>query len=576
MEHLPYCEIVDDLSLCENRWTVHFRIHIESSGEIPSDTFWYATLPEDYPYGEISLFPAKKGGIEKTYWHQAYNAIGCPSAPWRLGNPCVSTILRFWGRKQYDVEPREVETRLVWHINRLYEWLLKADSGSLVGEGDPFEMPEYPGTSLMRSFGYFYGDEHSYEIISRAERKYGVARVRKLKGSEAWVLAAIEDRDKNLLLGQPDQEMDLEDETYAVWVELKDVPHLSPWQGIRTYGELRAILEESGIGFGDLIDRFSCVLRDGTQHLFLLGFPVQEFIGGKDRRQRWLACRLPTLAYGRIKGFRSRECSFTDYDLQKSLYNEAEIEWLYSRCWDESEVLCRGALPEEVRKLRFLIVGLGSVGSIMAELLARMGVKDFILIDDDMLEIGNLTRHTLTLSSLGNLKVEGVARRLRQIEPSVKVEVLSKCAELARRKNRDLVEAADVCMDCSGADGVLYNWSREPFRTEKLFVSVSVGLGAGELFVYGARSRTFPFEDFNTKIRPYIIKATEKYRGVRLPMTGIGCWNPTFPARADDIWLLTSVAVKEVEAFINGRWHGMRIFSLRNNGGTFDGVYRKS
>ena len=74
LEHLPFCEIVDDLSLCENHWTIHFRIQIKSTGEIPPETLWYAILPEAYPYGEIELCPAKKGGIEKTYWHQSYNS----------------------------------------------------------------------------------------------------------------------------------------------------------------------------------------------------------------------------------------------------------------------------------------------------------------------------------------------------------------------------------------------------------------------------------------------------------------------------------------------------------------------
>ena len=35
-----------------------------------------------------------------------------------------------------------------------------------------------------------------------------------------------------------------------------------------------------------------------------------------------------------------------------------------------------------------------------------------------------------------------------------------------------------------------------------------------------------------------------------LPREGIGCWHPVFPARADDVWLLASAAVKHFERVV--------------------------
>jgi molybdopterin-synthase adenylyltransferase len=47
---------------------------------------------------------------------------------------------------------------------------------------------------------------------------------------------------------------------------------------------------------------------------------------------------------------------------------------------------------ELLESLRIGIIGLGSVGSLVAEGLARMGVKNFVLVDDDRLEERNLDR----------------------------------------------------------------------------------------------------------------------------------------------------------------------------------------
>lgn len=577
LEHLPFCEIVDDLSLCENHWTIHFRIQIKSTGEIPPETLWYAILPEAYPYGEIELCPAKKGGIEKTYWHQSYNSPGRPCTPWRDGNPCVSTNLRFWGRKQYDAEPYDVETRLAWHVNRLHDWLMAADAVELVRDGDPFEMPHYPGLSHLKSFGYFNGDAATYDAISREPKKFGIAHVRRIKRTDAWVLTALESNNNAFLLKLPKQGVAQEDVEKAVWVELQDVPHLSPWQGVRTFGELRFILRESGVDLDGLIAQHSASLRDGKKHLLILGFPVTECIGGSEVRQGWIACRLPILSHGKIKGFRSTPESYAVYDrIKKILTDDVEIEWLYSRCWDDSEVLSRGALSSGVRKMKFAIIGLGAIGSCLAELLARMGVKNFILIDDEALEIGNLTRHTLGLPSLGLSKSKEIAKRLMTIEPSICVKALHKSIEVARRRDGALLEEADVFVDCTGDDAVLYNLAVMPFENAKRFISVSIGLGAEMLFVYGAKAVSFPFNDFKDKVNPYIDQEKEKWEGVKLPRAGIGCWNPVFPARADDIWMMTSIAAKEIEVMVNDGRQGLRIFSLKTEEQSFAGVEQMS
>jgi len=67
-------------------------------------------------------------------------------------------------------------------------------------------------------------------------------------------------------------------------------------------------------------------------------------------------------------------------------------------------------------RLRIGLVGLGSVGSVVAETLARMGIERFVLIDFDEVQPHNLDRLLgATLGDVGQLKV-GVAKR--QVERS--------------------------------------------------------------------------------------------------------------------------------------------------------------
>ncbi len=576
LEHLPFCTIVDDYAIYENCRVLHIRVRIQSGGEIPQSTDWYVAVPEDYPYGEIDIYPAKDGGIIKTYRHQSYNSEGKSSLPWRTGKPCVSTGFRFWGRKQYDVEPREISARLAWHVERLWAWLEAADSGRLVCEGDPFEIPDYPGQSVFKSFGYFHGDAETLKKIDTVKRKSGSAIVGKFKQTNVWFLKCVKNEQEASLIEDSDAVPDAEQDEFAIWAQMDEVPHLDPWQGVRTYGELRQIMAKSHVDLDGVILRCSQNLRDGKRHLLILGFPVPKVIGDSECIQQWLACRLPVLTTKKVKGFRRTPHSFGILDRRTCLSDGAEIEWLSSRCWDESEILSRGALPIDVRRKKFVIIGAGAFGSMVAEMLARNGVKDFTLIDQDLFDVGNLVRHTLGLNSVGLFKVDELAKRLKQIQPGVRVVPIVHRFERMRPSN-EMIEAADVVVDCTGEDCVLKYMGDGTtiFAEAKDLISVSIGMAAKRLFVYSSRGTTFPFKDFQYKLRPIIDAEKVEWDGKQVPWEGVGCWNPVFPARSDDMWMLASVAVKEIEAFVGGGREGLTVYEQKCEGDKFVGVIRK-
>lgn len=69
------------------------------------------------------------------------------------------------------------------------------------------------------------------------------------------------------------------------------------------------------------------------------------------------------------------------------------------------------------------LVGLGSLGSKIAQSLVRTGVRKFYLVDDDVFLPGNLLRHTLDWKSVASHKVDAVENQLMNISSAVDVEV---------------------------------------------------------------------------------------------------------------------------------------------------------
>lgn len=88
----------------------------------------------------------------------------------------------------------------------------------------------------------------------------------------------------------------------------------------------------------------------------------------------------------------------------------------------------RAFSPEEVEKVRattFAVSGLGGVGAITAELLARWGVRRFRLLDMDCYEHSNLNRQLFATSrTIGRPKAEVTAERIREINPWAEIEMI--------------------------------------------------------------------------------------------------------------------------------------------------------
>lgn len=80
---------------------------------------------------------------------------------------------------------------------------------------------------------------------------------------------------------------------------------------------------------------------------------------------------------------------------------------------------------EKLAAARVLLAGLGGVGSWTAEHLARNGVGQITLIDSDLVEPSNINRQLpATAATVGMAKTTVMAQRLRDINPSISLEIL--------------------------------------------------------------------------------------------------------------------------------------------------------
>ncbi len=99
---------------------------------------------------------------------------------------------------------------------------------------------------------------------------------------------------------------------------------------------------------------------------------------------------------------------------------------------------------------KIAIVGCGSLGADLALMLAKSGVGRFILIDDDLLNWGNVARHLLGGEYAGQAKTSALANYLVKQMPWLKISVESCAVETLVYNRPEVLQECDLVISTTG------------------------------------------------------------------------------------------------------------------------------
>lgn len=89
-----------------------------------------------------------------------------------------------------------------------------------------------------------------------------------------------------------------------------------------------------------------------------------------------------------------------------------------------SELLLGAAAMETLRHSHVAVFGIGGVGSFAAEAIARAGIGEITLVDNDTVSLTNRNRQLIALAStMGRPKVEVMRDRILDINPAARVHI---------------------------------------------------------------------------------------------------------------------------------------------------------
>jgi hypothetical protein len=226
-------------------------------------------------------------------------------------------------------------------------------------------------------------------------------------------------------------------------------------------------------------------------------------------------------------------------------FRQGQIQWAETVDISYKYFFGRGAMPKELANKKMLIMGVGAIGSIVAETLTRCGAKNLTLYDIDNKEPGNVCRSAYPFYTGIIEKTLDMNSLLTQISPHVECTSLKSIVDLviktyaAEHEDKSALAKSfdefDVIFDCTtdnqlmrvmdstGTKAQLVNLSITN-HAKDLICAFSPNVTETVLLVYGLLKHNVGTDMYNPT----------------------GCWTPTFKASYNDIECKVQVAVKHI------------------------------
>ncbi|MBW7876636.1 MAG: ThiF family adenylyltransferase [Candidatus Cloacimonetes bacterium] len=555
LDSIQQCRVLADWHFVSElqQWCLELELRREiRSDYISEKTNWFVLVDSGYPFGEIEFYPAVEGGIQATFPHQIRNDYKEKKSRWREGKLCLDTPYR---DSVFTIDPvGNVEERLFWYVNRALEWLKKAANNTLLADGEPFELPWVTKNRLSDKF-YFVHDE-SPETFCNWQEYFGCWGRLKFSDLEQLPQAIVIDHfltvDNKMVRRWNGRQTKLIHKKLEGFWYLAEKPVIQPpWKHPENWGELSRAISPNRDSFLECKEYIRKKLEGSKEiGIFLIGYPIPKYVGKENIEIAWYTIQLPRISSS-IKdipnGFRNNLLGRRMRAELGCFKEDAKVSYISTKNWSKNRLNSRGRIEKKLADLNIGLVGVGALGSMLAELLARLGIKKMLLLDSDVLDSGNTCRHTATLNDIGEHKVKTVHNRLLQISPHLQVLTNSDGLSGEAKAMAEILEPVDMIVDCTGSDEVIQLLSLNWWAIPKRIVSLSLGYKAQSLLVYGSYCNQFVAEDYFKWVEGPKRADEEKWENDGEVLEGSGCWSPLFPARYDDIVIAAGLCVKELE-----------------------------
>ena len=143
---------------------------------------------------------------------------------------------------------------------------------------------------------------------------------------------------------------------------------------------------------------------------------------------------------------------------------------------------------KKILSSKVLIIGVGGLGSPVAEFLSRAGVGSIGIIDDDKVSLSNLQRQSLyNTSNISKFKVKIAKDKIKKINPNTKVTAYK--IRLDNKNFKKIINDYDYIVD--GSDNFKTKFLLNDFclKYKKILVSGAISKFDGHIFTFDFKNK---------------------------------------------------------------------------------------
>lgn len=166
---------------------------------------------------------------------------------------------------------------------------------------------------------------------------------------------------------------------------------------------------------------------------------------------------------------------------------------------------------EKLGRVKILIIGCGGLGSNIAEILVRCGVKNLTLVDFDNVDISNLNRQNYFFYQSGQPKIHALCENLTKINPYANIRSIS--IKVNESNIDGIISEHDIIVEAVDNENVKAMIFNKSLGADKRIVAASGVAGFGDCEnIRIKRGKNFSIVgDFSTSIKqkkPYAPKVS--------------------------------------------------------------------
>ncbi len=476
--------------------------------------------------------------------------------------------------------------KLACYLGWAIKWLADAAEGKLLQLGDPYELPDFSrkqiSSDVREPVFAFVETEASLDIWLPRLNSTGIVEC--AEGRASTVIAARRfSSDKELIWECPISDDVLQTKRIrGRWIllsEIRWVRHRPP----QTFGELAELCRRAGVNLMRVVREAWEEENDPRLGVLAIGFPVPPIVGEPPVQIHWQAFYFATQTADaktrRGKHARGKEIWRDHTEAGGRFAPARRLPWAKSANISSQALFVRGGISSALRSTRIALCGCGAIGSQVAEILVRGGLASLDLFDPDVLEFGNLTRHTLDGSAINLGKAGAMAFRLQQVNPCARISAYGVGVPFDMSKStpeRDALEKAELIVDCTTSDAA-FEWLDEYVQsTSRRLIMMFIDFRAEVLTICVSgptSSCSGVYRSLQTAIRAgeASIDPDQYFRQPKkseLVTDGPGCWHPTFPGAGRHIDMLVTAGMDVVTRYLADRNTALGVVLKRNDSPT--------